>query len=106
MHSCHIRPAHMGAEGMAGGENAERLAVVRIDGDRLYRKRPCDYLVLPRYPSAMRRRPHHQIPGVEAAGRLAPGAKIFRGVELRFDRGDDGFGDLVLTAKTSARSRS
>ena len=95
----------MGAEGMAGGENAERLAVVRIDGDRLYRKRPCDYVVLPRYPSAMRRRPHHQIPGVEAAGRLAPGAKIFRGVELRFDRGDDGFGDLVLTAKTSARSR-
>jgi hypothetical protein len=44
----------------------------------------------------MRQRPHHQIPGVEAAGRLAPGPKIFRGVELRFDRGDDGFGDLVL----------
>jgi hypothetical protein len=44
----------------------------------------------------MGQRPHHQIPSIEAAGRLASGAKIFRGVELWLNRGDDGFGDLVL----------
>ena len=44
----------------------------------------------------MRQRPHHQIPGVHAVRRLALGAKILRGIELRLDRGDDGLGDLVL----------
>ena len=44
----------------------------------------------------MRQRPHHQIPRVHAVRRLAPGTKILRGIELRFDRRDDGFGDLVL----------
>jgi hypothetical protein len=44
----------------------------------------------------MRQRPHHQVPGVHAVRRLAPCAKIFRGVELRLDRGDDRLGDLVL----------
>ena len=44
----------------------------------------------------MRQRPHHQIPGIQAARRLAPGAKIFRRIELRFDRGHDRFSDLVL----------
>ena len=31
-----------------------------------------------------------------ARGRLALGAKIFRGIDLWLDRGDDGFGDLIL----------
>ena len=81
---------------MAGGEHAERLAVVRIDGDRLLEQRLRDHIVLPRHPPVMRQRPHHQIPGVHAVRRLAPGAKIFRGIELRLDRGDDRLGDLVL----------
>ncbi len=44
----------------------------------------------------MRQRPHHQIPGVEAAGRLAPGAEILCRVELRLDRGYNRVDDLVL----------
>ena len=86
----------MGAERVAGGEHAERLAVVRIDGDRLLQQRLRDHIVLPRHPPVMRQRPHHQIPGVHAVRRLALGAKILRGIELRLDRGDDGLGDLVL----------
>jgi hypothetical protein len=44
----------------------------------------------------MPQRPHHQIPGVQAIGRFAPGAKIFRSIDLRLDRRDDGLGDLIL----------
>ena len=81
---------------MAGGEHAERLAVIRIDGDRLLEQRLRDDIVLPRHAPIMRQRPHHQIPRVEAFRRLALGAKIFRGIELRLDRRDDRLGDLVL----------
>ena len=44
----------------------------------------------------MRQRAHHEIPRIHVVGRLAPGAEILGGVELRLDRGDDGLGDLVL----------
>src|SRR5467141_1677084 len=44
----------------------------------------------------LRQRPHHQIPGIEATGWLAPGAEILRRVELRLDRGYHRCGDLVL----------
>ena len=53
-------------------------------------------MILPGHPPVMRQRPHHQVPGIHAVGRLAPGAKTFRGVKLRLDGGDDCFGDLVL----------
>jgi hypothetical protein len=52
------------------------------------------YVVLPRYPPVQR--PHHQIPGIHAVRRFAPGAKILCGIELWLDGGDDGLGDLVL----------
>src|ERR1700679_999727 len=39
---------------------------------------------------------HHQIPGVQGVWRLAPRTKIFRGIDLRFNRGDNGLGDLIL----------
>ena len=81
---------------MAGGEHAKRLAVVRIDGDRLLEQGLRDHVVLARHPPVVRQRPHHQVPGVHAVRRLAPGAEILRGVELRLDRGDDRLGDLVL----------
>src|SRR5271166_6470951 len=41
-------------------------------------------------------RPHHQVPGVHAVGRLAAGAEILSSIELRFDRRDDRLGDLIL----------
>ncbi len=47
----------------------------------------------------MRQRPHHQIPGIETAGRLASGAKILGSVQLRLNRCDDGFGDLILNSE-------
>jgi hypothetical protein len=47
----------------------------------------------------MRQRPHHQIPRIQAVGRLALGAEVFRGVELRLDCGDDRLGDFVLHLK-------
>jgi len=53
-------------------------------------------MILPGHPPVMRQRPHHQVPGIHAVGRLALGAKTLRRIELRLDRGDDAFGDLVL----------
>ena len=68
----------MGAEGVACSENAGRLAVVRIDRGRPFRQRLCDHIILPGHP------PHQcdsdRIPGIETAGRLASGAKIFGSV--------------------------
>src|SRR6185437_14362028 len=53
-------------------------------------------VVFPRHAPEVRHRAHHELPGVEALGRLAAGADIFRRVKLRLDGGDDGLGDLVL----------
>ena len=62
-----------------------------------FSSRACaDHIVLSRHPPVVRQRPHHQVPCVHAIRRLALGAKTFRGIELRLDRGDDGLGDLVL----------
>jgi hypothetical protein len=58
-----------------------------------------DHVVLPGHPPEMRQRPHHQIPRIQAVGRLAVGAEVFRGVELRLDCGDDRLGDFVLHRK-------
>ena len=91
---------------MAGRKHAERLAVVGIDGGRLFQQRLRDDIVLSRHPPVMRQRPHHQIPGIHAVGRLALGAKIFRGIKLRLDRGDDGLGDLVLHGEHVGEARS
>jgi hypothetical protein len=44
----------------------------------------------------MRQHPHHQVPRIQAVRWFASGMKIFGDIELRFDRGDDRFGDLVL----------
>ena len=95
-HHRHVLPAHMGAKGVAGGEHAERLAVMRVDCGRLLEQGLRHHVVLARHPPVMRQRPHQQVPGVHAVGRLAPGAEVFRGKQLRLDGGDDGFGDLVL----------
>src|ERR1700722_14923080 len=92
----HVRPPHVGAEGMAGGEYAERLSVARVDRRRLFEQGLRDQIILPRHTPVVRQRPHHQIPGVQAIGRFAPGMEVLRRVELRFDGGYDGFGNLVL----------
>ena len=81
---------------MAGGEHAERLAVAGIDRDRLLQQLLSGDIVLSRETPEMGQRSHHQAPGVHVARCPAPGMEIFRGKELRFDRGDDRFGDLVL----------
>ncbi len=44
----------------------------------------------------MRQRAHHQVPCIHAVRRFALGAKIFRRIELRLDRGDDRLGDFIL----------
>src|SRR6516162_8916650 len=67
----HVFPAHMGAERMAGGEDAERLTVARVDGDRLLQQRLRGDIVLPGHPPVMRQPAHDQIPGVHAVGWLA-----------------------------------
>ena len=81
---------------MAGGKDAERLAIVRIDRYRLFQERLGDDIVLSSHAPEMRQSPHHQTPGVQAFRRVALGVEIFRSVELRLDRGDDRLGDLVL----------
>ena len=86
----------MGAEDAAVGEQPQRLAVMRIDLDRLFQQRLRHRVVRPRHPPVMRERAHHEIPGVEAARRLVLRAKAFGGIEMRLDRGDDRLGDLVL----------
>ena len=83
-------------EHVAGGEKAQRLAVLRVDGDGLFQQRLGDHIVLPRHAPVVRQRAHHQVPRVHAVRGLALGAKIFGGVKLRLDRRDDGLGDLVL----------
>ena len=91
-----IGPAQMHAEHMVGGEQGQRLAVVRVDRDRLFQQGLRGDAVGPRHPPVMRQRPHHQVPRVHVVGRFAPAAKILRRIDLRLDRGDDGVGDLVL----------
>ena len=75
-----FNPAHMGAEGIAGGEHTERLAVVRFDGNGLFQQVLRDGMVLPGDPPVIRQGMHHQIPGIEAARRLAPDPDVFRRV--------------------------
>ncbi len=92
----HVRPAHVDAERVARRKHAERLAVVGVDRGRLLQQRLGHHLILAGHPPVMRQRAHHQVPGIQAVRRLAPGAEILRRIELRLDRGDDGLGDLVL----------
>ena len=77
-------------------KQAERLAVARIEGNRLFQQRLRHHIVRPRQAPVMRQRAHQQIPGVHVVGRLALGAEAFGGIELRLDRGDDRLRDLVL----------
>ena len=91
-----IGPAEMHAEHVVGGEQGQRLTVVRIDRDCLLQQRLSGRAIRPRYPPVMRKRPHHQIPGVHAAGWLALAAEILRSIDLRLDCHHDGVGDLVL----------
>ena len=86
----------MRREHVAGAEQPERLAVVRIERDGLFEQGLRHDMVLPRHAPVMRERAHQEIPGVHAVGRLALGAKILGGIELRLDRGDDRLRDLVL----------
>jgi hypothetical protein len=99
-----VFPAHMRAECMTCGKNSERLAIIRIDTDRLFQQRLRHDIVLPRYAPVMRQRPHHQIPGVHAVWRFALGVKILRGIELWLDGGDDGFSDLILNCENVCKS--
>jgi len=59
-------------------------------------------IVLSGHPPVMRQRPHHQIPSIHAVRRLAPGVKIFRGIDLRLDRGDDLETILTRSSASSA----
>src|SRR5438105_587443 len=93
---CHILPSHARAEQMADRKQGERLGIIWINGDRLIEQSLRREVVLTGNAPVMRQRPHDQIPGIEALGRLALSAKILRRVELRFNRGNDGLGDLVL----------
>ncbi len=91
-----VLPTHVGAKRVAGGEHTESLAVIRIDGGRFLEQSLRDYIILSCYSPVVRQRSHYEIPCVQAVGRLTLGAKIFRGIELRLDCGDDGLGNLVL----------
>ncbi len=71
-HHRRIRPTHVCAEGLAGGKHAERLAVIRINGNRLLEQRLRNQPVLARHAPEMCERTHHQIPRVHAVRRLAP----------------------------------
>jgi len=62
----------------------------------LFEQCPGGDAVLPRHPPVVGERPHHQIPCIHIVRRLAPAAEIFRGIDLRLDRHDDGVGDFVL----------
>jgi hypothetical protein len=92
----HVLPTHVGGEGMAGRQHAQRLAVVGIDADRLLEQRLRHDIVLPRDAPVVGQSPHDEVPGIEAVGRATPGVRAFRGVELRLDGGHDGLRDLVL----------
>jgi hypothetical protein len=91
-----VRPTHVDAEYVTGGEQSERLTIVGVDGDCPLQQLLRGDIVLPGHPPVVRQGPHHQVPCIQALRRLAPGAKIFRGIDLRLDRRDDGLRDLVL----------
>src|SRR4029077_20414229 len=86
----------MGPENIAEGEQAECLAVMRVDGDGPLEQHLGCKIVPGRHLPEMPQPPHHQIPGVEAFRGLAAGPEVLRRVDLRLDGGDDGVGDLVL----------
>jgi hypothetical protein len=86
----------MHAKQVVDGEQGLCVTIVRIDRDRLFQQRLSGFAIRARYPPVMRQRPHHQIPGIDAAGRLAVAAEILGGINLRLDGRDDGVGDLVL----------
>jgi hypothetical protein len=81
---------------MVGREQGQRLTVVRIDGNGPLQQRLRRETVGPRYAPVMRQRPHHEVPCIDAVGRLAPAAKVLCRINLRFDRGDDGVGNFIL----------
>ena len=84
---------------MSGSKDSECLTVVGVNGDRFLQQRLGDQIVLSRHAPVIRHRPHDQIPRIHAVRRLTLGPKIFCGIELRLDRGDDGLSDLILNRK-------
>src|SRR5215471_5317305 len=103
--SCHIaRP--IGAPQEHPGEQPAGLAVARADCDRP----PTEGFGL--VVSGQRalgdacQRPDYTLPGIEALRRLALAAEMLGRIELRLDRPDHPFGNLICTAKMSASSRS
>ena len=102
----HLLPAHMGGEGVAGREQAERLAIARIDRDGLFQQRLRHQIVLPGHAPVMLQRAHHQIPGVHVVRRLALGAEILGRIELRSIAATTACVISSCTANTSLRSRS
>src|SRR5829696_5700428 len=86
----------MCTEGIACGEHAEGLAVIRINHRRFSSSACATTLSWRVTPPVMRQRPHHQIPRIHAVRRLSAGSEVLRRVELRFDRSNNGLGDLVL----------
>ena len=89
----------MGAEAVTRCKYAERLAVFGVDCNRLLQKRLRHFIILPRDPPIMRQRTHHQLPRIHTVGVLAPHAKVFRRIELRFDGSDDRFCNFVLDSE-------
>src|SRR3954454_12867417 len=92
----HGSPAHMSVEQMRGREQAKGLTVVWVDARRLLEEALRNNFFLPGDSPIMRQRSHNQMPRLHAFGRLALGTKVFRGIELRFDGGDNGLGDFIL----------
>jgi hypothetical protein len=76
--------------------NGKRPGVIRVNRDCLLEQRLGRDIILAGHPPIVRQGAHHQIPSVQAVGRLAFGAKIFRRIDLRLDRADNGLADLVL----------
>src|SRR4051794_34119934 len=86
----------MEAKCIAGGKDAERLAVIRVNGDRLLQQCLRDEIVLSSHPPVMQKPPHHEIPGIHTLWRFTLGAKALPSIELGFDGSDDCFSNLVL----------
>ncbi len=80
------------------GPSQQRMCVgiVRIELDCLLQQLLCPLLLFHAQPPQMRQRPHDQVPGLDAVGRLAAHARRLRHQDLRLDRADHAVGDLIL----------
>ncbi len=79
------------------------VLVIGIDLRRFLQQRLRHNIILPRHPPEMRKRPHHQVPRIHAARRLALVAETFRSKNLRLDGRHDRLGNLALQRKYAGK---